>query len=218
MNGLEDFTKANKMLEDIPVIFGNCTSATTPAPILAKTCNGNVEWVYPQEKGNNPMRTTYESTTANAVITAAKSDEAIQREYLINRLDASACSWRNPKYAELREFFHLDDDSTPKTAKELIDAIKSDKFTLDEKKLKRLEQDSEDLDDDDDDFDSRFYGPFYGIIFEGPKPDRKGYDKAIKEYSKAREDARDTIMIGTPAEGLAALKALEDWKPEGLAN
>lgn len=225
---IQDFRKAKEALErataNIPIYsqphyfeFGDCKPAPTPVdPVYPTACK---PWGFQhnEEKGNNPMR--YETTTANAVITAAKSDEAIQREYLSERLRGMTSSWSNPKYRELRELFNIDVDNTPKTAKQLLDAIQGGKFKVDEKKLKKAEAYFNGDDDFDDDCACEYpRGVWYGITFDGPQPDHKGYDKALNDYEKAVQDTRDIIMISPPADGLAALKALENWQPTGKAN
>lgn len=196
------------------VIFGNCKAAT---PVYTNPyCFGFSPET--QEKGNNPMR--IENTSATAYVTAPKSDDATSRDYLLSRL-AIYDGWRNPKLNELSTFFNLGEDGRPKTYLQLIDAIKNDKFSLDDKAVKRLKRLQDDLGEDDEDFLEEYgcYGPFYGIVFNDlPKSDRKGYDAAVKELEALTKATKDTIMVKSPADGLAALQALEAWTPAGKAN
>lgn len=200
--------------------LGNCEAATPPLPDKephkAYDPMGNIVeyvWKTPQEKGNNPMR--IENTTATAYITAEKSLDAVSRDYLLSRL-SNYDSWHSPKLRELNELFKLNEEGLPKTYQQLIDAIKGDKFTLDAKKIKRLEARAE---DDDMDLEDYGYGPFYAVIFTDlPKADRKGYELAITEFNKLIRATKDIIMTSTPADGLKALQALEAWLPTGKAN
>lgn len=197
------------------ITFGNCKAAT-PHPCVEVPFGYFPGEVMPtQEKGNNPMR--IENTSATAYVTAPKSDDATSRGYLLSRLSLYD-GWRNPKLRELSELFNLGEDGRPKTHLQLIDAIKNDKFSLDDKVVKRLKRLQDDLGEDDEDFLDG-YGPFYGIVFTGfPQSDRKGYDAAVKELEALTKATKDTIMVKSPADGLAALQALEAWTPAGKAN
>lgn len=113
-------------------------------------------------------------------------------------------------YRYLPGKFNLYVDNTPKTYKELIEAIKNDKFKLDKKRVAII---------DDDDDNSYIYGPFDGIIWDGPQSDNDGYDKACDALQKARIDATDIIKTSTDADKrLQALKDFEKWTPESAAN
>ena len=88
----------------------------------------------------------------------------------------------------------------------MIERIKKGKYTIDSK----IESKIKSLGDDE----KRFNGPLYGIIWEGPQPDHKGFDQAIQndipaEYVKAK----DIIMVADPVKGLEALRAFEAWMP-----
>ena len=88
----------------------------------------------------------------------------------------------------------------------LIERIKKGDYTLDEDVLKET-VDSGEFDDDYN------FGETYGIIWNGPKPDYKGYDKAVIERQEAYKAAKDTIWVKSPEDGLAAVEAFKDWKP-----
>lgn len=137
----------------------------------------------------------------------AMSLEQNQIDYLSRRVDDVYRELRSP----LAEKFNLYKDNAPRTYKELIDAIKNDKFKLNEKRIKLFDQ-------DDDDDGCYPYGPFDGIIWDGPQPDQKGYEAACESLVKARIRALDIIRTSPAADGLKALQELEKWTPEGLAQ
>jgi hypothetical protein len=159
-----------------------------------------------KQEGKTPMR--YNETNAYASVSAPKSDIAVQREYLLARLNDA---WY-PKERQLEQFFNLYADNTPKTYKDMIDAIKNGKYTIDKKIEKNLETHLEDTEDDE--FGGELYwGPLYGIIWDGPKIDRDGYNKAREAARVEKTKANDIIMTGDGTAGLAALQAFEAWMP-----
>jgi hypothetical protein len=135
----------------------------------------------------------------------AMTDSFDNTRYLTTRLEGIYCSM------PLRAMFNLNLNNSPKTYKELIAAIKNDKFSLDEKRTKIIDAQVEDSDEDMD----YFYGSaFDGIIWDGPKPDKKGYEIARAELKVAYQDALDVIKGSADAEKrLAALEAFKNWKP-----
>jgi len=159
-----------------------------------------------KQEGKTPMR--YNDNYACASVTTAKSDAATQRDYLIGRLESAV---RN-KRIELDKFFNRFVDNTPKTYKELIDAIKNDKFTLDTKVTARVDAIHE-----DDDFGYCGGNPFYGIVWSGPVFDEKAWQAGKEAAGKQETAAKDIIMTGTAADGLAALQAFEAWLPAATA-
>lgn len=141
----------------------------------------------------------------------AMSLEQNQIEYLSRRIDDVYYKLWN----SLPEKFNLHRDNTPKNYKELIDAIKNDKFKLDGKRIKHFINEEE----DEDEFDGIYpCGPFDGIIWDGPQPDQKGYDAAVESLQKARTRALDIIKTSPAADGLKALQEFQKWTPEGAAN
>jgi hypothetical protein len=174
-----------------------------------------------QEQGNNPMRAYSDTTsTAAATIINAQSDESKQREYLLEELaNATNRSWADQMYPKLREMFNMDAPSIPQTSAEILAAFKDGKFTIDQKKVDaNAKYHAGTLDEDDfgyDDNNNYVSSRYYGITFTGlPVADRKGHDEALEAYEKAKKDTKRKIIVGTPAEGLEALLALESWKPE----
>lgn len=225
---VSDFQKAAKALNEAKVPepyyytipqLGICTTASASIP--TKLANGNVEYIWPEEKqGNNPMRAYSDTTsTAAATIINAQSDESKQREYLLEELsNLLRYSYRDPIYKMLREMFNLDAPLYPKTSQELIDAFKNGKFTVDQKMVDKNTKHFDNLKRDHEDDEDDYYGQaerFYGITFTDlPVADRAGYEAAEKAYEKAQKDTKRKIIVGSPAEGLEALLALESWKPE----
>lgn len=103
------------------------------------------------------------------------------------------------KDGELRKQFGLINDETPETALEMVKRIQDGKFVIkDEHKEKRTYGDA-----------ARY------ITWRDPsvKEDQAGYKAALKSFEVVRQDTTDIIAIGTPAEGLAAVKALDAWIP-----
>jgi hypothetical protein len=143
----------------------------------------------------------------------AMSIEQSQIDYLIVR----ARNVKSNLDYKLWDQFNMYADNTPKTYKELIDAIKGGKYKLNEKRTKQI--DARIAADADEEFDDdRFYfnGPFDGIIFDGPRPDRKGRDAASDELGKAFTKTMDAIKVLPATEGLKALQEFENWVPSNL--
>lgn len=165
-----------------------------------------------------PMRALCSSTTpaplqltgiaVTGSIEASKTDTQTQREYLLERhreIDAST-RWGGIN-GKMTEAFAIHIDNRPKTAKELFDGITSGKFTLkaDEAARQEIFAAKHGREDFDDIFDAVDWG--------GLKPDRAGYEAARDKAIDDLKAAKDTIMIGSPSDGLAALQALEAWTP-----
>lgn len=237
----DDFSKARDALvaanvpnpyityiNPMPITFGDCTSAPTPG-FPAKTLSSYGEaWNLKQEQGNNPMR-DYDyacKTSANVatatVIQAASTEVSDQRAYLLRRFEElTRYEWNDSKTQAMSEMFNLGAPKFPKTSQELLDAFKNGKFTVDQKKVDAntaYYADHSEDEDFDDNCMSGSWAQFFGVTFTDlPVADRKGYDAAMAAYRKLKQDTKDAIMIGTPAEGLAALKAFELWMPTQTA-
>lgn len=177
------------------IVYSYNTYNTTAQSNLSTLCVNYIE----------PWPITVATNEKQEQKETAMSYETETRNYLLHRVEDIYYGLNNKLPAQ----FNLYVSNQPKTYKELIDAIKNDKFKLDEKRIARAEY-------DEDYFD--FCGPFDGIIWDGPQPDVKGHGKAKKALKDAYNAAKDAVMIGTAAEGGEALKALQEWKPEGLAN
>lgn len=175
------------------------TKVPMPISMMDMVCN------YHKQEGTIPMRYTDNSACATASVATPASDVSKQTSYLIERLSML----KYPKDRKLRDFFNFYVDNTPKTYKELIDVIKGDKFTLDAKIVARVDEVVADSDEDD----CNCYGPFYGIIWNGPQTDRKGYTLAIEEMNKLFTATTDIIMGNVYADGLKAVQDFEAWMP-----
>lgn len=204
------------------------------APLQTATCTNAfpvADWTpqYYQQEGINPMyasKTAYTTpmSTGDLTINLApaasasmmtKSDTAIQRDYLMQQLDEIDSSIRYGKMrAKLRDAFNLDVNNAPKTSQALIDAISGGKFKLDDRILK-LQAAGEDYDE----FNDEYVGsPYAAIIWDGPTPDKTGFDAALETLKAQLKSAKHTIVVKSPDEGLAAILALEAWTPTTKAN
>lgn len=99
---------------------------------------------------------------------------------------------------KLPKTFGLENDAVPETPLELVKRIQDGKFVT------RKETE-----------DKKSYEPARFIVWRDPsvKEDKEGYAVAEKALGEVHKDTRDAIVIGTPAEGLAAVKALDAWTP-----
>lgn len=166
-----------------------------------------------------PMRDDFTVKTSANVInispaaTAAvesRTDLQDQREYLLSRHRDVYDSLHYGKIRQnMRDAFRIDLDNTPKTAKDLVEGIKSGKYTVDATK-----QAIQDIDMKGQYYDN---DPLYAMNWGGLDPDRLGYDTALASFKEKLKAAKDTIMIGDPTAGLAALQALEAWSPPATA-
>lgn len=161
-----------------------------------------------KEEGKTPMRYNDNYASASAIVSTAKSDMATSRDYFLNRLAAA----EYPKDAELVKMFNLNVDNSPKNYKQLIDAIKGGKYTINkqvEKAFEASEEDGKDI----------YWGATHGIIWDGPQADYEGYEKASEEKSKQETIARDAIMAAATAGDMkAAVEAFEAWMPTTAAQ
>lgn len=231
-----DFKKAQQALVAVDVPCGVSWTGPAPYTLSFGPCTTSqptpCEYVSPyaygmkQEQGNNPMRNETASISSATVINAV-SDESKQRDFLLSELNEKVqYSWRDEVYSKLKKMFNIGAPIVPQTSQELIDAFKNGKVTIDQKKVDRnakywaSRMKDEYFDDDDSDFcEGDVYERFFGVTFTDlPVEDRKGYDAAVEAYDKAKTATKRKIMIGTPAEGLDALIALENWQPTGLAS
>ena len=176
-----------------------------------------------KEEGNNPMRYDTVTVAPSISIEAGATEAATQRAYLTKRLDSLIRSFDyGEKYREIRKQFNIDAPTAPKNFREMLAAIKDDKYTIDPKVEKRLDRHLEDVasceyydSDCEYDFDDRYYfGMTEGIIWtDFPKADFKAFTAAIETAKKKSQDVKDAIAIMDPKDALEALKAFEAWMP-----
>lgn len=156
-----------------------------------------------KSEGKTPMR--YNDNTAIASVTVQKSDAAVQREYFLKRLDNA----RWPKSSSLEKLFNIHAPQNPASFLQLIDMIKNDKFKINKKAQKKMDE----LKEEGMEYEW-FYGPMYGFEWDMPaKADMKGYDTAIEKMEKQMNIARDTIMSGDAAAMAKAVADFEAWTP-----
>ena len=176
------------------------TTLLNPIPTANYLAIANITYDY--------LVSNYGTTSAEAKGVKPKEEEAKetamsleqnQIEYLNNRVYDVYRSF------DLSGMFNIYVNNSPKTYKELIDAIKNDKFKLDEKRTKRVDELVENCDFWDSAFD--------GIIWDGPQPDYDGYEQARKELKAAFIATKDAINVLPPAEGLKALQEFEKFEP-----
>jgi hypothetical protein len=114
------------------------------------------------------------------------------KRYLRDRIEDT---WFDGKKALARKF-NITENDPPQSAKELVDRIKSDEFTLPTT--------------DEDGITAYGTGP-YGLIWREPTKvaDRKGYEEAAKALLETKKDTIDVIFALPEEDGL---KALQDFK------
>lgn len=146
----------------------------------------------------------YNDNYACTSVSAPQSDTQTQRDYFIARLNQAD----RAKAQQLVGVFNLYVDNSPKTYKDLIDAIKGDKYTIDAKIAECLEC---------EDYEG-YSGSFFGIIWDGPKADPEGYASASVEKNRQCVAAKDAIMAGDAAGMKAAVEAFEAWMPSSTTT
>jgi hypothetical protein len=141
----------------------------------------------PKKKKGETMRFSYDDDLCDAPTTSP----AAERAYLSNRLSVAT----DVKDAETAKAFGLGPRPFPTSPEELVKLIQDGHFKFKNEETK----------------DSYAYDPRNQIIWGDPelKEDRPGFEAALEKVFAARTDAMDIIATGTPAEGLAALKAFE---------
>ena len=168
----------------------------------------------------NPFNTPKASANYNAPVAIAaveqKTDLQSQREYLLDRWgDVERSFTYGNLHDKMRTAFNLDADPTPKTSRDLVDGIKSGKYKLDEEKAKL--QDIAVAQEHGYELPNGVWVSSHDMTFamnwNGISPDRVGYETARDAFKGNLKAAKDTIMIGTPADGLTALQALEALTP-----
>lgn len=105
--------------------------------------------------------------------------------------------------ADLEKAFGLKNDDAPTTVSDLVKRIKENKF--------EIKKDRE---------DEYTFNPLSLITWRDPnvKKDKDGYKAAKALLEKKQTEVADIIAIGDAKDALDAIKAFENWKPEGLPN
>lgn len=200
-----------------PIKISNTTTETIAAPVS----NPYYIWCTPTIRWNNadylePLKTVQNSKEKENNMAVEKTEAQVKTDYLLRRLD-------DANYSASRKFraaFGWDAPTTPRTYKELIDAIKNDKFTINEKRAKDIDEDfAEYLEErgTNGGGDYWYANPFDGLKFtDFPGYDAAGYEIARKELAKKHQETKDAIMVFPADQALKALKAFEDWTPSNL--
>lgn len=189
--------------------------------------------IQPQQEGINPMFTEKNKTTAVSsafTINAAEqpTEASIQRDYLLSRLEGLKSRFEDMSRKirnDLRKQFNLDAKDLPSDPTEFVRLLKKGDITLDDKRIAKLKARAESLDEDeygDDELDEtgtpdifRYHSLTSFLIWkDAPKADRKGYDAASAAYAADFQRTKDIIMT-SPADGLDAIYALENWTLKG---
>lgn len=179
------------------------------------TCTSNA---VPCQKGNNPMITFHEyqdpfpvkkckdaSAGAGAVasVTINATDPDAEKR---NHLESRARDIFYFKREEIGNIFFIDEPDGPRTAKELKQRLAKGLYTVTVPKNEN---------DEDDEYCCGFY---WRDAFSWRTPDtmadRKGHKAALEAFNKFYADQMDIIKIGSPTEGLEALKLIQEWKPK----
>lgn len=201
INHYHGFTVCNGSsinLADIP-----CTVTAQPATSKSYWYNQPAN----KEKEENLMSLTYATKiapTAYAAVNAAPSDTQTKIEYLKSR----ARDVKSDLDEALTKQFRLYQNAGPRTADELIDAIKAGEFTFDEEKKAQADK-----------YFKKYGGDGYGILYamkfnNFPGPDREGYDTAKKALLAEYQKIKDIINIKDADTALEAIQAFEGWSYE----
>jgi hypothetical protein len=182
-----------------------------------------------QEEGNNPMYIVDEFSTpfnpfggaskrgstysesapknaagagavASLTINAPEDTEQSQRHYLGHRAYEISYAKKN----ELEKQFFIYEPDGPKTAQETADRLKAGLYTV---KVPKTPDD-----DEDEDFGGFYWRDVFSWRTPTTMPDKAGHKAAYEAFTKFYQDQLDIIRIASPADGLIALKALQDWK------
>jgi len=147
-----------------------------------------------KEKKEPTMNTL--NIVASTSQSGAQTLEQDTREYLRSRLSKSYWS----KTEDLRPAFGLEDDTPPKTPKEVIERITSGMYVL-----PKVDEDTA------DDEGTDWYQPWNSIRWRDPakKKDGEGYELALKTLAKDRDASLDIIMTSDSKAGLEALQKFE---------
>lgn len=132
---------------------------------------------------------------ANAQIIGNAPVEATQRDYAIQRIKAIG----ETHAQALRKQFHMDGDR-PRTAEELIAAIKNDRFTLDTAMLKLHATEIK----------RGYFNNEFGITW-GQAPDGDGYEAAKEVLKDAAQKALDGVTLKTVDALEGVIDDFEAW-------
>lgn len=135
--------------------------------------------------------------TALNVSAPAVSIEATQRDFTVRRIQDTKYILRDALAVQ----FNIDANARPRTAADLIAAIKSDDFTIDQAAIDKADADG----------DLKYYGWDYGIRWGKATPDRKGYGAAVKVLDTAMQAAIDEATLAPVDQLQDILKKFQAW-------
>lgn len=182
-----------------------------------------------KQPGIKPMAYNNSPTTAavSLSVETTKSESQTQREYILSRLEGLKSRWDvfpDELRQKMRKLFNLDARTYPAKPQDLVAAITAGKFTLDQKKIDKVnamqaEYEASHSEDVDPDYYWDDYSTLGFITFTDlPKADRKGYDAAMTAYTDDWQKVKDLTMTGNIADAMAAVQALENWTPPSKAS
>ncbi len=156
---------------------------------MTDQCDAKTE---PERKKENPMYVDF--------ISNDKHTESAKVNYLLQRAQNVQYKQRIALYKQ----FGLEDDDTPKDAKETVDRIIAGKYTLPtDRELELIKE-------------RQFFSwsPLIGIRWRDPavKEDRDGFKAAEKELDATFDTVHDAVMVKSNDDALAAIKTFETWK------
>lgn len=136
-----------------------------------------------KNKGNNPM-----------YVDNDKHLESSKINYLTDR----AATSYSKKRGDMITTFNLDTPAVPATPELLVEAITSGKYQI-KPKAERNQYDR----------------VTNQIIWRSAdiKADQAGYEKALTDLQVVYTDIKDSIAVGTPADAMTKIKALDAWTP-----
>jgi len=199
---LEPLEEDYKMIPKTAILAGcNCEACLEAREYygsaklnLAKTNVPSMREFVSKEKKEPTMNTL--NIVASAAQSGAQTLEQDAREYLRNRL----LKTYHTKIEDLRPAFGLEDDTPPKTPKEVIERITSGMYMLPKDNVDYAGDSLEE-----------WYHPWDAIRWRDPakKKDREGYELALKTLAKDRDAVMDTVMTQDSKAGLEALQKFE---------
>ena len=195
-----------------------CNSPVVLAPSVPSCIPDNRNWGDERkETGNNPMKTTLNTTSTDISFNAGQSDAAKARDFLMSEFDnLTRYEWKDAKREVIAKLYNLNAPMIPDTSQEIIDAFKNGDILIDQKKVDnqteyfKTRSSGNYYDDYEDGIDSRYFGVTFTKL---PKEDRKGFVAAMEEYSKLKTDTKRKLAILDPEAGLEVLTAFEAWTP-----
>lgn len=98
----------------------------------------------------------------------------------------------------LEKNYHIQDDDFPKSAEEMVERIKADKFIIPTKDANGVMEYG--------------FGP-YGLFWRDPNvpADKEGFKAALDVFNDMKNDAIDAVTVLPEVDGLDALRQLQDY-------